>query len=152
MLSSILRYLFYSRSFVPFKYVSFVTIFRSFPHIFERFVPILMAFYLFSRFLFYSRSSNVSFLPILERFVPILMVFYLFVKYLFYCNSSHVSFVPFVNSFVNILDRFVPILSLLLFDLYIKNVRSTKSETKIYLNFPRGGGRDFCTYFEIYCS
>ena len=45
--------------------------FRSFPHIFERFVSILMVFYLFVKYLLYCRSTHVRFVPIFRSFVCI---------------------------------------------------------------------------------
>ena len=108
--------------------------FRSFPHIFERFVSILMAFYLFSRNFFSSRSSNASlflFLKICSYFVPIIMVLYLFLKYLlcfevlFIFLKSFFLFSPYCFWFIH------------------KNVRSTKLGTKSWLKLPRGWAKIF---------
>ena len=63
------------------------------------------------RYLFYSRSSDVSFVPnfrsffpIFKWFVPIFIIIlmgnYLLLGYLFYSRSLHVSFVPVFRSFV----------------------------------------------------
>ena len=76
------------------------------------FVIILLGFQFSSifelRYLFYSRSSHVSFVPIFksffppyfERFVPIFIIILMGLRYLFYSRNSHVSFVPIFRSFV----------------------------------------------------